>query len=241
MSIRTHDQTMERTESPPSAATTDARSRPTRTSSGQRTHEALAGALLTLTGIGVILAIITNEALYPAARHYSTFANSISDLSGTEPPTSYMVEPNRLIFIGTMAIGGVLLLSAVYLLRQVIQRRRILVGMSVFGVGLLGIAVFPGNVAGWHPLFALACFVGGSVTAIMSRKILEPPVRSFAAVLGTVALIATFLGLDAFANVVPQTMIGIGGVERWIAYPVLLWLVMFGTALMTRGPRGGEI
>ena len=43
------------------------------------------------------------------------------------------------------------------------------------------------------------------------------------------------LGLDFFADLGPQTAIGIGGVERWIAYPVLLWMVLFGAALMTIG------
>ena len=33
-------------------------------------YEVVAGALLSITGTGVFLAIITNEALYPAARHY---------------------------------------------------------------------------------------------------------------------------------------------------------------------------
>jgi hypothetical protein len=33
---------------------------------------------------------------------------------------------------------------------------------------------------------------------------------------------------------VERTEIGLGGTERWIAYPVLLWLVMFGTVLMTQ-------
>ena len=59
--------------------------------SARNFHEVLAGALLSITGIGVLLAIITNEALYPPARHYSTFANTISDLGGTEPPNSYVV------------------------------------------------------------------------------------------------------------------------------------------------------
>ena len=45
------------------------------------------------------------------------------------------------------------------------------------------------------------------------------------------------LGLDFFADLGPQTAIGIGGVERWIAYPVLLWMVLFGAALMTVGAR----
>ena len=61
--------------------------------------------------------------------------------------------------------------------------------------------------------------------------------RAFAVILGSVALAATVLGLDFFADLGPQAAIGIGGVERWIAYPVLLWMVLFGAALMTVGAR----
>jgi hypothetical membrane protein len=197
----------------------------------------VAGALLSITGIGVILAIITNEALYPLARHYSTFANTISDLGGTEPPNSYMVQPNRLMFIITMAVAGVLVLTATYLLWGVIERRRCVVALGIFGVGIVGIAVFPGNVATIHPLFSLLCFLGGSVAAIMSRRVLDPPLRYFAVTLGTIALTATVFGLDAFKDWGPQSVIGIGGIERWIAYPVLMWLVLLGAAFMTRGTR----
>ncbi len=199
--------------------------------------EVVAGALLSITGIGIILSIITNEALYPAARHYSTFANTISDLGGTEPPNSYMVQPNRLMFIITMAVAGVLVLTATYLLGRVIERRRFIVALGLFGVGLVGIAVFPGNVAIIHPWFALLCFVGGSIAAILSRKVLDAPLRYFAVALGSVALLATVLGLESFENWGPQTTLGIGGIERWIAYPVLLWLVLLGAAFMTRGTR----
>ena len=198
-------------------------------------YEVVAGALLSITGIGMILSIITNEALYPAARHYSTFANTISDLGGTVPPNSYMVQPNRLIFIISMAISGVLVLVATYLLWQVLERRRFLVALGIFGVGIIGIAVFPGNVATLHPLFSLLCFLGGSIAAILSRKILDVPLRYFALVLGSVALIATVFGLESLENWGPQAAIGIGGVERWIAYPVLLWLVLLGGAFMAKG------
>jgi len=208
----------------------------------ERTHrkarnlsEVVGGALLSLTGIGLILSIITNEALYPAARHYSTFTNTISDLGGTEPPNSYMVQPNRLIFIFTMAVSGALVLVATYLLWRVVDRRRFLVALGCLGVGIVGIAVFPGNVATIHPLFSLLAFVGGSVAAILSRKVLDAPLRYFAIALGSIALLATVFGLDSFANWGPQTEIGIGGVERWIAYPVLLWLVLIGGAFMTKG------
>jgi hypothetical membrane protein len=200
-------------------------------------YEVVAGALLSITGIGMILSIITNEALYPAARHYSTFANTISDLGGTEPPNSYVVQPNRLMFIITMAVAGVLVLTATYLLWRVIERRRFVVALGIFGIGLVGIAVFPGNVATFHPLFSLLCFLGGSIAAILSRKILDAPLRYFAVALGSVALLATVFGLESLENWGPQATIGIGGVERWIAYPVLLWLVLLGAAFMTRGSR----
>jgi hypothetical membrane protein len=183
----------------------------------------LAGALLAATGVGIVMSTITNEALYPADRHYSTFADTISSLSGTEPPDSYTVEPNRLIFIVTMAVAGVLVLAAAALLRH-LARRRLLVALTVFGAGLVGIAMFPGDVA---------CFVGGSIAAILSRTLLERPLRGFAVALGSVALAATVLGLEFFADFGPQAAIGAGGVERWIAYPVLLWMVLFGAALMT--------
>jgi hypothetical membrane protein len=192
----------------------------------------LAGLLLTVTGIGIVMSTITNEALYPPERAYSTNANTISDLGGTLPPNSYMVQPNRAIFIATMAVAGALVLASTYMLRGSLRRRRMLVAMGAMGVGLVGIAIFPGNVAGWHPLFSLLAFVGGSVATIMSRKELDQPAGSVALALGVIALVATVLGLDAFAETWPQTAIGIGGVERWIAYPVLLWMVIFGTALM---------
>jgi hypothetical membrane protein len=185
----------------------------------------------------MILSIITNEALYPAARHYSTFANTISDLGGTVPPNSYMVQPNRLIFIISMAISGVLVLVATSLLWRVLERRRFLVALGIFGVGITGIAVFPGNVATYHPLFSLLCFVAGSVAAILSRKILDVPLRYFAVALGSIALLATVFGLESLANWGPQATIGVGGIERWIAYTVLLWLALLGAAFMTSGAQ----
>jgi hypothetical membrane protein len=219
---------------------------------GQARRTRLAGALLALTGIGTLMSIITSEALYPAARHYNTFSNTISDLGGTSPPNSYMVQPNRAIFIATMAVAGTLVLVSTYLLWPSVARRRISIGLLVFGASLAGLAVFPGNVPTWHPWIALACFMAGSITAIMSRKVLDPPVTYFAVALGVTALVATLAGLEAFEGVGPQEWIGLGGVERWIAYPVLMWLVMFGTALMSRldgrsrsevgpGTDGGEV
>jgi hypothetical protein len=86
-----------------------------------------------------------------------------------------------------------------------------------------------------HPLVSLLAFFGGSIAAILSRKVLDAPLRYFAVALGSIALLATVFGLDAFENWGPQAEIGIGGIERWIAYPVLLWLVLLGGAFMAKG------
>jgi hypothetical membrane protein len=223
--------TLTRTRTPRTVAET-----PTTSTEAAERRRPLAGLLLTVTGIGIVMSTITNEALYPAERAYSTNANTISDLGGTLPPNSFMVQPNRAIFIATMAVAGALVLASTYLLRGTLRRRRMLVAMGAMGVGLVGIAIFPGNVAGWHPLFSLLAFVGGSAATIMSRKELDQPAGSVALALGVIALGATVLGLDLFAETWPQTAIGIGGAERWIAYPVLLWMVLFGTALMGKAP-----
>ena len=195
----------------------------------------IAGALFAVVGIGIVLSTITGEALYP--RRYTTFANTISDLSGTEPPHSVMLEPSRTIFIATMLVAGVLVLVGTRFLARVVERRRLVVAMSVFGVGLVGIGIFPGNVEGWHPLFALACFIGGSVAVIMSRKVIDGPFRHFALALGLTALLATVFAIESLSDWGPQAELGRGGIERWIAYPVLLWLVGFGAHLMSTSER----
>jgi hypothetical membrane protein len=152
-----------------------------------------------------------------------------------------MVHQNRLIFIVTMAIGGLLVLTATYLLSRVVHRRRFIVAMTVFSTGLVGIAVFPGNVPTIHPLFAFACFFGGSIAAIFSRTVVGSPVGYFGLILGVIALLATVFGIESLANWGPQALLGRGGIERWIAYPVLLWLVLLGGVFMSRGAESSLV
>ena len=82
----------------------------------ERPDRAIAGALFSIAGIGIVMSIITGEALYP--RRYTTFANTISDLSGTEPPHSIMLEPSRTIFIVTMLLAGALVLVGAWFLAR---------------------------------------------------------------------------------------------------------------------------
>jgi hypothetical protein len=56
-------------------------------------------------------------------------------------------------------------------------------------------------------------------------------------VLGTITLASLVLG-SFFLDWGPVAELGEGGIERWIAYPAVLWLTLFGGYLM--GSRGAE-
>ena len=48
--------------------------------------------------------------------------------------------------------------------------------------------------------------------------------------LGAIALLSLVLGMF-FQDWSPVASLGEGGVERWVAYPVVLWMVSFGSSL----------
>ena len=80
-------------------------------------------------------------------------------------------------------------------------------------------------------------FLGTPIDDNVANLIVAQPLRSVFVAIGIVALTCTFAGLENFADLWPQSALGDGGVERWIAYPVILWLVSFGGYLVgaTRG------
>ena len=69
----------------------------------------LGGGLLFLGGATVLMGIITAEALYPGT--FSTAANEISDLGGTRPPNSVILQPSASIFDASMALVGILVVA----------------------------------------------------------------------------------------------------------------------------------
>jgi hypothetical membrane protein len=76
-------------------------------------------------------------------------------------------------------------------------------------------------------------FIAGGVTAIVSITVQKPPFSILSAILGVITLatlaLYTILGDDS-----PMAGLGIGGVERWVAYPILIWVLSFGGYVMGR-------
>jgi hypothetical membrane protein len=200
----------------------------------------LAGALLFIAGAAILLGIITAEALYPAA--YTTFSNEISDLGATRPPHSVSYQPSAAIFDITMLVSGAMILVAAWLAHRAFRRRAVTISLACYGLGVFGVGLFPGNTAP-HPYVAMFVFIAAGVAALLARRVLAAPLRQISAVLGTITLLSTFLGVF-FLEWGPVAELGKGGIERWIAYPAVLWLTVFGGYLMgsaaTEPPRRAQ-
>jgi len=200
----------------------------------------IAGSSLVLAGVVSIMGIITAQSLYP---DYSV-RQDISDLGSTQPPDPVIHQPSATIFNSSMLVTGVLVLLAVYALHRSTGRRALTAPLAAFGVGVFGVGVFPGNVTPWHGLFALLTFTSGGVTVLISSRVVPRPFADICAVLGGVSLlvlVTVFVYGLALRTPHPLSPLGSGGIERWVVYPLLCWVLAFGGYLLgaESGPDGG--
>jgi hypothetical membrane protein len=179
----------------------------------------MAGLLFFLAGSVILMGIITAEIFYPPG--YSTSDSEISDLGATRPPDSIICQPSASIFNATMILGGTLILAASFFLFRDLKSW-IVIFPALLGTGVLGVGLFPGNNAFFHPLFALMAFIAGGLSAIILSKITPSPIRYVFAFLGFISLFSLFFS----AMIIP--VLGDGGTERFVAYPVVIWAIGFG-------------
>jgi hypothetical membrane protein len=188
----------------------------------------LAGALLFLAGAIVLMGIITAETQYPTA--YTTRNSEISDLGATRPPNSVSYQPSARIFDSTMLVAGVLIVITAFVQHKYFKKPMFSIPFILFGLGLAGVGIFPGNVSPYHGLSAMLAFLSGGVAAIMSFTIVSAPLKYIVLVLGSIALTMWSAAVFAGDSIFP--IIGMGGAERWVAYPIMLWVTGFGGYLM---------
>ena len=101
------------------------------------------------------------------------------------------------------------------------------VTLAIAGACAVGVGLFPETTGAPHDVFAIATFVFGAVSAIISYRVLRPPLSYFSVGLGIIALVALVLLLTQH-----DLGIGKGGMERMIAYPIFLWALGFGGSLI---------
>ena len=195
---------------------------------------AVAGVLYSSAGFILLMGIITAETKYPVFRHY-TARQEISDLGGTRPPQGLVTQPSAMIFDTTMLIAGVLLLAGAFALWRLYRDRVLTVVSALFGIGALGVGIFPGNTTP-HPLVSMIAFVFSALTAIAVFRVTSAPFRFMSLSVGLLSLVALIVGFLGDSSPIAKS-IGMGGVERWVVFPMILWLVFFGGYLLASGHR----
>ena len=188
------------------------------------------GVLLFLAGSFALMGIITAEALYPSGTDYTTFNSEISDLGATRPPNSLIYQPSSSIFNTTMLLSGLMTLTATFYQHRYFKKLLFSIPLGLFGLGLVGIGIFSGNKAPYHGMFAMLTFLSGGLSAIASAKIASAPFKYIGILFGSVALFTWFAAM--FVSHIIFPVIGIGGTERWVVYPIVLWITGFGGYLM---------
>jgi len=180
--------------------------------------------LLVLGSLELLFLEQLAEILYPG---YSVSLNYISDL-GVGP------EPSRTIFTVGIIVFGVFVTTSVYLLGGPAWEVPILVALS--GAGTIGVGVFNENWGTIHLVFAALAFGMGCLAALVSSRTVRLPLSAVFATLGVIGLMA--LGLQASGTFLG---LGVGGMERMIYYPAIIWVLIYGVYLMSIEKCGKQV
>lgn len=190
----------------------------------------LSGVLLFLAGSFALMGIITAEVFYPSG--YTTFNSEISDLGATKPPNSLIYQPSSGIFSITMLLSGLMALMATFYQHRYFKKLLFSIPLGLFSLGLVGTGFFSGDKVPYHGIFSLLTFISGGVSAIVSFKVVSALFKFIGIVFGTISLI-TWCAVVLAPNIIVP-FIGLGGTERWLVYPIVLWITGFGGYLMNK-------
>lgn len=179
--------------------------------------------------------------------HYSWSRNTISDLGNTicgrwngQPLCSPQHDLMNLSFVllGASMLIGSLLIGSLLNRRANLDQRAASIGfrcMEIAGLGVVLVGLFPENsVPTLHGLGATLSFVFGNVSVIVLGCSLRLPLalRAFSICLGVLALAA----LVAYES---SQFVGLGhgGLERVVAFPQTIWLIVIGAYMLSSSPR----
>ncbi len=121
-------------------------------------------------------------------------------------------------------------LIAGYVLYKSIGDRKVLVVFALGGIGAMGAGLIPlDNPIGIHGLFALFAFVFLNVEAMVAGRLAKFPLNRISLLLGILGIIFVPVMIMVDSGSLDVTgSIGHGGVERMIAFPCLIWMLVFG-------------
>ncbi len=182
-----------------------------------------AGALLFVGSVQFGIFLIVAESL---SRTYSVQANYISDLGALFPASEPVFNTSILVF-------GLFAAFASYFLHRGLRWAPLSVLVLIAAIGMLGVGTFhEGSPFDLHEIFSLVTFLSTGLAAIVAARFEKAPLSYFSVALGVFALVALLLFLPNDGSFGTSIGIGVGGLERMIVYPVLLWSVAFSGHLI---------
>ncbi len=202
--------------------------------------------LLLLASAEFILGMAITQLLWNSSAPYGSYSllnNYISDLGavncGPFPASStshFVCSPGHDVFNVSVILLGILVIFAVILLRTAFpSRRSTSIGLwllAIAQIGAIGVGISPEDVnLTAHQIFALLSFLLGNLSLIvlgfaMFRDTRWDGYRAYTMISGLVGLIALFLFLGHAWG-----PLGVGGMERLIVAPLLLWAIVVGIHL----------
>lgn len=198
----------------------------------------LVGSLLWASSLQffIVQAIVASSWLNPL---YDWRLNAISDLGAVGCGVfdeRYVCSPSHLLMNGSLVLLGLTMAVGSLLLYFQLQKSR--VGFSlvaIAGIGAILVGLFPEDSIYWaHVTGQDLAFVFGNIALIVFGFTLRSTsfFRWYTVSSGVIALIALILFLSHY-----RFFLELGGMERVVAYPLLIWLTVTGSTLAMRYRR----
>ncbi|MFW9954320.1 MAG: DUF998 domain-containing protein [Candidatus Thorarchaeota archaeon] len=184
---------------------------------------ALSGYLFFIGGIQWFLGLLAAESWYPG---YSNRIDYVSDLG---------VGPTAVLYNTSVFILGAFLVAGAYVYYSSRKAKDLSILTFLTGIGAMGVGVFTIDSQPMHSVFTLIAILFGSFSAIDSFRHLKRPMSYISLVLGIISIVSVvvffpYLGLPVGST---ETFLGMakGSMERWAIYPLLAWIIGFGSHL----------
>lgn len=181
---------------------------------GLKNSGTVAGVLLMLAAIVFSAGMFVSESMHTG---YNPSRDLISELG---------VGPGAVFFNYGAILAGLLVIASSF---SASFKNIFVFLLTVAAFGLLGVGIFPETMAGQHFVAASVTFIFAGLAAVASYSFSEPPLNKVFLALGALSLCALALfSLQIFLGLGP------GGMERLMAYPILIWSLLFGYSLVEK-------
>lgn len=204
------------------------------------------GALLWVSSVQYYIVQLLAAWRWPNGNDYSWANNTISDLANTHCGAygqRLVCSPLHPLMNTSFVVLGITMITGAYIFGRNAPRRIASLGyagIAAGGVGTILVGLFPENtVSALHVLGAALPFIFGNLGMLVLGvydKQLPKPLRAYTVLSGLVGIVALIIFMQQWYG-----PLGIGGLERIVAYPQSIWMIVYGAYMLVRQQRRKSI